>query len=79
MRIIGQERCIRQLSILSARLLVDADAQAFFMDTNQSFLNDWVKNCCLHIPIFGVQMLSNNAYNQQNNRNNREIMKNNRV
>ena len=49
-----QERSIRQLSILSARLPVDADAQAFFKDANQSFLRDWVKNFCQHIPIFGV-------------------------
>ena len=54
MRIIVPERSIRQLSILSARLPVDAVEQAFFFDTNQSFLHDWVKNCCLHIPIFRV-------------------------
>ncbi len=42
MRIIVLERSIRQLSILSARLPVDANVQAFFIDTNQSFLHDWV-------------------------------------
>jgi hypothetical protein len=51
-----QERSIRQLSILFARLPVDAGAQAFFIDTKQSFLRDWIKNCCLPIPIFGVLM-----------------------
>jgi hypothetical protein len=54
MRIIVQERSIRQLSILSVRLPVDADAQVFFIDTNQSFLHDWVNNCYLHVPIFRV-------------------------
>ena len=64
MRIIVPERSIRQLSILSARLPVDAVEQAFFFDTNdsESFLrvrvHDWLKNCCqpecLHIPIFRV-------------------------
>ncbi len=52
MRVIVQERSIRQISILSAHLPVDADGQAFFIDTNKSFLHDWVKNFCLHIPIF---------------------------
>ena len=30
--------------------------QAFFIDTNQSFLHDWpgVENSCVHIPIFRV-------------------------
>jgi hypothetical protein len=60
--VIVQERTIRQLSImiLSARhpspVTVDADEQAFFIDTNQSFIRDWAKNCCLHIPIFQVPM-----------------------
>ncbi len=54
MRIIVQALSIRQLSILSVCLPVDAGAQAFFIGTNQSFLHDWVKNCCLHIPIFQV-------------------------
>ncbi len=44
MRIMVQERSIRQFSIVSARLPVDADEQAFFIDANQSFLRDWVKN-----------------------------------
>jgi hypothetical protein len=42
------------IPILSVRLPVDADPQAFFVDTNQPFLHDWIKNCCLHIPIFGM-------------------------
>ncbi len=50
MRIIVQERSIRQVSILSVRLPVDADAQTFFIDTNQSFLHDWV-NCTF--PFLG--------------------------
>jgi hypothetical protein len=54
MRIIVQERFIRQLSLLSARLPVNADVQAFFIDTNQSFFHDWVKKSCVHIPIFRV-------------------------
>jgi hypothetical protein len=54
MRIMVQERSIRQLSMLSARLPVDEDEQAFFIDANPSFLRDWVQNCCLHIPIFRV-------------------------
>ncbi len=49
--IIVQERSFRQLSILSARLPVDADEQVFFIDTNQSFLHDWVKSFFLHIPM----------------------------
>jgi hypothetical protein len=40
MRIIVQERSIRQLSILSARHPVDADEQEFFIDTNPSFIRD---------------------------------------
>ena len=52
MRIIVLERSIRQLSILSACLPVDEDVQAFFIDTNQSSLHEWVKNC--YIPIFRV-------------------------
>jgi hypothetical protein len=52
MRIIVQERFIRQLSLLSVRLPVDADVQASFIDTNQSFLHDWIKKSCVHIPIF---------------------------
>jgi hypothetical protein len=57
MRIMVQEGSIRQFStgILSARLPVDADEQIFLIDANQSFLRDWVKNCCLHISIFRVQ------------------------
>jgi hypothetical protein len=54
MRIIVLEQCIRLLSILYARLPVDAVELAFFIDTNQSFLGEWVKNCWLHIPIFRV-------------------------
>ena len=50
MRIIVQKLSIGQLSILSARLPVDADVQAFFIDNNQSFLHDWVKNSCVHFP-----------------------------
>jgi hypothetical protein len=57
MHIIVLERSIKQLYILSApRLPVagDADEQAFFkfIDTvtDQSFLHDWVRKCCLHIP-----------------------------
>ncbi len=38
MRIIVQDGSISQLSILSAGHPVDADEQAFFIDTNQSFL-----------------------------------------
>ncbi len=57
MRTIVQERSIKQLSILSARYPVDADEQAFFIDTNQSFLRDWIKKCYLQIPIFQVSML----------------------
>jgi hypothetical protein len=38
MRIIVLEHSIRLLSILYARLPVDAVEQAFFIDTNQSFL-----------------------------------------
>jgi hypothetical protein len=49
-----QERSIRQLSILSVRLPVDADEQAFFIDTNQSFLHDWVMKICFYIPILRV-------------------------
>jgi hypothetical protein len=59
--IVQQERSIRQLSLLSARHPVDADEQAFFIDTYQSFLRDWVKNCYLHIPIFRVPMPGSNA------------------
>ena len=54
MRIIVLEQCIRLISLLYARLPVDAVEWAFFIDTKQSFLHDWVKNCCLHIPIFRV-------------------------
>jgi len=54
MRIIVQESSIRLLSILYARLPVDVDEQAFFMDTYQSFLCAWVKYCCLHSPIIRV-------------------------
>ncbi len=64
MRIIVQERSIRQLSILSASLPVDADTQAFFIDTNRSFLRDWVKNHCLHILIFGCRSREIIAYHR---------------
>ncbi len=39
MRIIVLGNCIRQLYILSARLPLHADEQAFFINTNQSFLH----------------------------------------
>ncbi len=58
MCIIVLEQCIRLLSILYARLPVDSVERAFFIDTNQSFLGEWVKtensSCWLHIPIFRV-------------------------
>jgi hypothetical protein len=65
MRIIVPERSIRQLSLLSARLPVDADVQAFFINTNQSFLHDMVKKDCVHIPIFQVPIPWHNRNNQK--------------
>jgi hypothetical protein len=42
-----------------ARLPVDVVKWAFFIDTNRSFLCSWIKNSCLHFPIFqGVLHLS---------------------
>jgi hypothetical protein len=48
------EHCIRLLSILYARLPVDAVELAFFIDTNYSFLGEWLNNCCLHIRFLWV-------------------------
>ena len=46
MRIIVLEQCIRlPLSLLYACHPVDAVELAFFIDTNQSFLGEWVRNC----------------------------------
>ena len=45
MRIIVLEQCIRLLSLLYACHPVDAVELAFFIDTNQSFLGEWVRNC----------------------------------
>ena len=53
--IIVPERSIRQLSLRSARLPVDSDVQAFFINTNQLFLHEWVKYSCLYLRIFSVQ------------------------
>ena len=55
MRIIVLEDCIRLLSLLYACLVVNPVELAFFIDTYQSFLSEWDKNCCLHNPIFQVQ------------------------
>jgi hypothetical protein len=60
MRIIVLEHCIRLLSLLYARLPVDAVERALFINTYQSFLSEWVKNCCLHIPIFQVHLPCHN-------------------
>jgi hypothetical protein len=45
------------------RLPVDAVEQTFFIDTNESFLHDWVKNCqcCLHTPIFRARWAGANT------------------
>ncbi len=62
------ELCIRLLSLLYVRLPVDEVEQAFFIDTNQSFLDDWAKNYCLHIPIFRVPtpvIIENNRKNNE--------------
>ena len=50
-----QDKVVAQRAGLERiHLPVDAVEQAFFFDTNQPFFHDWVKNCCLHIPIFRV-------------------------
>ena len=54
MHIIVLEQCIRLLSLLYAHLPVDAVAQTFIIDTNQSILGEWGGNRWLHIPIFRV-------------------------
>ena len=55
MRIIVLEDFIRLLSLLYACLVVNPVELAFFIDTYQSFLSEWAKNCCLDNPIFQVQ------------------------
>ena len=52
MCILVLEDCIRLLSLLYACLVVNPVELAFFIDTYQSFLSEWDKNCCLHNPIF---------------------------
>ena len=60
MRIIVLEHCFRLLSILYVAFPVDAVELAFLIDTNQPFLGEWVKNCCMHITIFWVLTLCHN-------------------
>ena len=72
MRIIVLEHCRRLLSILYTHLPAVAVERASFIDTNQSFLGVWVKNCCLHVPIFRVQKVARNPVIIENNRKNND-------